>query len=167
MTTSLLPGVGESSPGKAGERRDKRKTLAHTAIFRLRAPARSLEGGVVPFLRARGRNGCQLAGLRREIGWAAEAAGSKRCNGARCNGKGLDLGRIRGVVDPFPKRGKPPTGMFSSKGSQKYDGNDASAADLATMRAAHKADRVDPVGRDNRISGVSQGPSSQSKNGGK
>jgi hypothetical protein len=57
--------------------------------------------------------------------------------------------------------------MFSSKGSQKYDGNAASSADLATRAAANKSDRLDPVGRDNRIVGVSQGPSSQSKNGGK
>lgn len=77
------------------------------------------------------------------------------------------MGRIRGVVDPFPQRGDPPTGMFSSKGSQKYDGNNASSADLATMRAAHKMTRVDPVSRDNRIAGVTQGPPSQTKNGGK
>jgi hypothetical protein len=77
------------------------------------------------------------------------------------------MGKIRGVVDPFPQRGDKPTGMFSSKGRQKYDGNNASAADLATQRAAHAATRVDPVSRDNRIRGVSQGPSSQSKNGGK
>jgi hypothetical protein len=77
------------------------------------------------------------------------------------------MGRIRGVVDPFPQRGDPPTGMFSSKGRQKYDGNNASAADLSTQRIAHAADRVGPVSRDNRIKGVNQGPPSQSKNGGK
>lgn len=77
------------------------------------------------------------------------------------------MGKIRGVVDPFPTRGKPPTGMFSSRGSQKMDPVTAPAGDVALKRKAHVIDNVGPVSRDNRINGVSKGPRSQSKNGGK
>ena len=31
---------------------------------------------------------------------------------------------IRGVRNVFPKKGRPPTGIFSSKGSQKRDSTD-------------------------------------------
>ena len=43
---------------------------------------------------------------------------------------------IRGVRNPMPKRGKKPTGMFSSKGQQKQDG--ASGPNMDTLKYAHR-----------------------------
>lgn len=60
------------------------------------------------------------------------------------------MGRIRGVVDPFPKKGRPPSGLFSTNGVQKNDGN-ASAEHKPLLVSALKSDRLDPAPRDNRI----------------
>jgi hypothetical protein len=43
---------------------------------------------------------------------------------------------IRGVRSAMPKKGKKPTGMFSSKGQQKQDG--ASGPNMDTFKYAHR-----------------------------
>lgn len=60
------------------------------------------------------------------------------------------MARSSGDKDTWPTKGKPPTGMFSSKGSQKMD----STAGVKHMdMTGNKLDgpRVKPVKRDNRI----------------
>lgn len=44
---------------------------------------------------------------------------------------------IRGMRSIWPPKGKKPTGIFSSRGSQKNDGN-GNAPDVSAMKAAHK-----------------------------
>lgn len=43
---------------------------------------------------------------------------------------------IRGVRSAIPKRGKKPTGIFSTRGSQKQDG--ASGPNMDTYKYAHR-----------------------------
>lgn len=43
---------------------------------------------------------------------------------------------IRGVRNPMPKKGKKPTGMFSSRGRQKQDG--ASGPNMDSLKYAHR-----------------------------
>lgn len=55
---------------------------------------------------------------------------------------------IRGKRNPMPKKGMAPTGIFSTRGSQKKDPTGPMAN--LTGNNADKA-RKDPVKRDNRI----------------
>lgn len=56
---------------------------------------------------------------------------------------------VRGVVNPMPKKGKSPTGIFSTRGSQKQD-SAAAFANKYTQNYARSAEgRVAPVKRNN------------------
>jgi len=64
------------------------------------------------------------------------------------------MGQIRGVVNPMPTKGKAPTGIFSTRGSQKQDGVTAPSAAVATKNAAHAmGGKVAPAKRNNMLKG--------------
>lgn len=58
---------------------------------------------------------------------------------------------IRGVRNPVPKRGSAPTGIFSTKGSQKKDKNTFAHQNMTGSN--YRGPKTDPVKRDNRIKG--------------
>jgi len=59
---------------------------------------------------------------------------------------------VRGVKNPMPKKGDKPTGIFSTRGSQKMD--PCTAPGKATMTYANNAgDKVAPVARNNMLKG--------------
>lgn len=49
---------------------------------------------------------------------------------------------IRGARNPMPNRGKTPSGIFSTRGSQKQDG--ASGPNMGVKAAAHNSSRSGP-----------------------
>lgn len=59
---------------------------------------------------------------------------------------------VRGVKNPLPTRGDKPTGIFSTKGSQKNDPLGGGFKPGMTATAMDKP-RKKPVKRDNRIKG--------------
>jgi hypothetical protein len=58
---------------------------------------------------------------------------------------------IRGVVNPMPKAGKAPSGIFSTRGSQKMDSTSSFKYKDVQKAAVCCGEKVTPKPRDNRI----------------
>jgi hypothetical protein len=62
---------------------------------------------------------------------------------------------IRGIRNPFPSKGKAPTGIFSTRGKQKQDG--ASGPRMDTLAHAHSSSN------DKNGTSVESGPGNRGK----
>jgi len=56
---------------------------------------------------------------------------------------------IRGAIDPTPTKGDKPTGIFSTRGSQKKDPCTAGHEGMTASKYRHS--KVDPKARDNGL----------------
>ena len=87
--------------------------------------------------------------MRGEISRVEEAVRSERLLRQSKNG-GLEMAGVRGVRNPYPTAGGKPTGIFSTRGSQKKDSVGDGFKPSMTAKAMD-APRKGPVKRDNGL----------------